>query len=266
MSKKPDNPYLYEVGYGRPPIDYRFQKGQSGNPRGRPKRLATPKASLSPEICDQILELSERRLPTAGGEKTGLELQLEAEFRSGLKGDSRAQKNFIDRVSQAATERATEIRENHAYWRNYITNYRALEQTKHPIPEEWPHPDDFVFEEGKSVQIIGGDPKIAAQNRKFLIAFRDLMILKSGLDRRTISADQRDKCLQSEVITFICNSNLPDRFQLSEMALMLRLERAECTSKRMLERHIRRACDELDLPNIINIPPSAMILADARNC
>ena len=27
----------YEVGYGKPPSEGRFQKGQSGNPKGRPK-------------------------------------------------------------------------------------------------------------------------------------------------------------------------------------------------------------------------------------
>jgi hypothetical protein len=33
-----DWPRDYEIGYGRPPIGRRFQKGKSGNPRGRPRR------------------------------------------------------------------------------------------------------------------------------------------------------------------------------------------------------------------------------------
>ncbi|WP_166294272.1 DUF5681 domain-containing protein [Bradyrhizobium sp. 2S1] len=36
MSK--DNAEGYKVGYRKPPVGSRFKKGQSGNPRGRPKK------------------------------------------------------------------------------------------------------------------------------------------------------------------------------------------------------------------------------------
>ena len=35
--KKPPPSAGYDIGYGKPPEHSRFQKGQSGNPKGRPK-------------------------------------------------------------------------------------------------------------------------------------------------------------------------------------------------------------------------------------
>jgi hypothetical protein len=33
-----DLPIPYDVGYGKPPAEHRFQKGKSGNPTGRPRK------------------------------------------------------------------------------------------------------------------------------------------------------------------------------------------------------------------------------------
>jgi Family of unknown function (DUF5681) len=46
-NSKDDDP----VGYGRPPIQTRFQPGQSGNPRGRPRRR-TIKADLRDALSE----------------------------------------------------------------------------------------------------------------------------------------------------------------------------------------------------------------------
>ncbi len=42
-----DEPKGYAVGYGRPPLETRFHKGQSGNPGGRPRGTKTLAALLA---------------------------------------------------------------------------------------------------------------------------------------------------------------------------------------------------------------------------
>lgn len=47
----------YEVGYGKPPIESRFQPGESGNPKGRPKGAR----SLATDLKDELKETVEIR-------------------------------------------------------------------------------------------------------------------------------------------------------------------------------------------------------------
>ncbi|WP_068318416.1 DUF5681 domain-containing protein [Aliiruegeria sabulilitoris] len=45
----------YEVGYGRPPKRTQFKKGQSGNPKGRPKGAKGFNASLQRELETKVI-------------------------------------------------------------------------------------------------------------------------------------------------------------------------------------------------------------------
>jgi Family of unknown function (DUF5681) len=53
-----DSPPDYRVGYGRPPLHTRFKKGQSGNPRGRP-RGAKNLSTLLTDLLNELVVVTE---------------------------------------------------------------------------------------------------------------------------------------------------------------------------------------------------------------
>lgn len=80
------------IGYGRPPIDHQFKKGQSGNPRGRPRtprarrRRAPTPASL---VLKEALRLIRVQVDGKSVKMTVLEASVRKLAQSGLAGDAR---------------------------------------------------------------------------------------------------------------------------------------------------------------------------------
>lgn len=84
----------YEVGYKKPPIATRFQRGKSGNPKGRIKRVRNLKADLTDELAEMVT-LKEKGRTIRISKQRALTKALVVR---GLKGDSRATAKIFDLV------------------------------------------------------------------------------------------------------------------------------------------------------------------------
>jgi hypothetical protein len=82
----------YKVGYRRPPAASRFKPGQSGNPRGRPKRTRNLRTDLIEELGETIrVREGDRELRVSKQRAV-----LKALVAKALKGDPRAITSLVN--------------------------------------------------------------------------------------------------------------------------------------------------------------------------
>ena len=86
----------YKIGYRRPPVHSRFQKGRSGNPGGRPRRMTAVRANTL------ALKEAYRIVTVREGDKvmrmTALQAVLRSQISLAAKGNGPAQRAMLETV------------------------------------------------------------------------------------------------------------------------------------------------------------------------
>lgn len=99
----------YEVGYSKPPKRGQFQKGQSGNPKGRPKGRRN-KGSVVRQVIDRKVAIRENGKTR---KVTVFEALVESMVSKALTGSINDQIKLIQLIEKHAPEKLEDIQDDH---------------------------------------------------------------------------------------------------------------------------------------------------------
>ena len=228
----------YEVGYGKPPAAHRFQKGQSGNPKGRTKgskNHVPPGQGLefgTQPANRMLLEEAYRTISVREGEKTTALPVIKAVFRSlgvsAMKGNRLAQSTMAELV-RGIEEEDRRLRVDHyatAVDYKYGWEQEIEHARKHGLPEPapLPHPGDVIIDT-RTAEVRFAGPMTPEEKVSWdrALVFRDeqqeFVSLAARLFREANEGDgelrtrRQAAWQQAQALYDRINNALPDRYR-----------------------------------------------------
>ena len=248
---------LNPCGYKPPPIEHRFPKGRSGNPKGRPKKVT--KTSESTSTNSIFLKQVERIVTVREGETIreapAIEAVIQSQVASACKGNALAQKDIINRHERATAEQRKIIEAEIEAWENYIAKARkeiaAAERLGEQPPLLFPHPDDIYIDRETGVRFVGPFDEESLAQVEETCRIRDTLLMQDALDQRAWNKPDSDDPLDGPgtalLFAQVLNDGLPGRFKLDDSSLIGRMMRLECIPKRQLLRDLYQGWQSIGL-------------------
>lgn len=163
----------YPVGFAKPPRETQFRKGQSGNPRGRPRKAPPVQAENLTEskLETYLRKILNRKFTVTDGSGqraiSGVEALLQAQFQSAMKGNPHAQRAFLQATAELERRdearklrKEQEAREHFELikrWRSIlIKKWEEAEKLGNEPDDPWPHPEDILINEREQTYRIRG--------------------------------------------------------------------------------------------------------------
>jgi hypothetical protein len=256
----------YETGYGKPPAHARFAKGQSGNPKGRPRRPKPAAPSPTDMSARKMLEHELYRIVPLRENGKLIELPAyQATARSyvneGIKGKRLTQKSILKEARQLEQENLElQVAE---YFRlvalkrqgkKLIADHQARGL---PPPVLLPHPDDIcIIDPFRYIARVDG-PETEEQAHYYaeFAAYRDaLLICHVHAERAKIpftSIIDGQECCVFQFFAMLIDQWLPRSFQISNAEMVTRLWQYRCLT--VGERENRIAAQDPRLVTLLNV-------------
>jgi hypothetical protein len=157
--------------YRKPPAKHQFKKGQSGNPKGRPRKRRVAEGvgpPLAGGIFDRLdamaLEEALRPITVREGDQVttlpAIQAVLRSMYRAAASGDAKAQRHLLDRLGRAESERSAAAKDMYAFAAKYKEEKGQLiadsERRGLERPALYPDPDDVLLNESTGEVTIDG--------------------------------------------------------------------------------------------------------------
>ena len=266
------------VGYGKPPKATRFKKGQSGNPKGRPRKQGkgnkekeplkltfadAPSNSLFEEEVYRPLKLTENGRPV---EMTAAQALMQSMFGSALKGNRINQRYLLERIEREDQEaRAAHIARYERYKRLKAEGEERIAQAREKgeePPALYPHPDDILLEPAEmEVHVLGPTRPEDVAPYKLQCVYRDaaLAIASEGLHKYDEDSPEAEQRRAVGIVSDFLNLALPPSMRRDENEdIRFMMEWASLTRKQFAAR-LKELRDF-----ILDNPPSPQAVLDQR--